>query len=379
MKKVRSYQYRLYPNKQQEQQLQRTFGCCRFVYNQMIKVQEQRHDNGEPFLTKFQANEYCNHVLKQEYPFLKEVDKFALSNSIFNLNYAYQRFFKMKAGYPKFKTKRRSAFTYKTNYSNHNIYVLDHAVKLPKLKAIKAVIHRRAPEDWVIKSAIVSQTSAGDYYCSIWYEYESVKPANHVDTKRIIGLDYKSDGFYVASDGTVLGSPKYYRKVEEKINRQQKKLGRMKRGSNNYNKQRKRVAKLYQKAANQRRDFAHKQSAILAEQYDIVCVENLNLRAMSNHSFKNGKANSDNGYGLFLRFLDYKMDDAGKMMVRVDRFYPSSQICSNCGMKNELLADFSIRKWKCPNCNAEHDRDINAAKNICNEGLSLLLNKIEVA
>ena len=220
----RCYKYRMYPTSEQAEYFQKCFSCSRFVYNALLEKQNEVYKNGGHFLSKYDANNYCNRVLKEEYPFLKEVDKFALSNSIFNLNNAYQRFFKMKAGYPKFKTKRRSAFTYKTNYSNHNIYVLDHAIKLPKLKAIKAVIHRRAPEDWVIKSAIVSQTSAGDYYCSIWYEYESVKPANHVDTKRIIGLDYKSDGFYVASDGTVLGSPKYYRKVEEKINRQQKKL-----------------------------------------------------------------------------------------------------------------------------------------------------------
>ena len=157
----KAYKYRIYPNAKQGEQIERTFGCCRFVYNQMLALQNERYEQGEKYLTKFKANNYCNQVLKKEYVFLKEVDKFALTNSIWNLDSAFRNFFDHRARYPKFKCKRTCAKTYTTNYSNENIAILNNAIKLPKLKAVKAKIHRPIPEGWKIKGATISQVSSG--------------------------------------------------------------------------------------------------------------------------------------------------------------------------------------------------------------------------
>ena len=252
MKENRAFQYRIYPTKEQMDLIEKTFGCCRFVYNQILTLQNETHANGGKYISWTNANNYCNHVLKTDYPFLKEVDKFALTNSIIGLDRAFRSFFDKKCGYPTYKTKRRSRKSYTTNYSNNNIVVLDHGIKLPKLKVVKAKVHRRAPSDWTLKGATISQNSAGEFYCSVLYEYEKETVNRSLDVNRSIGLDYKSDGLYTASTGVVCGSPKFFREAQKTLAREQRKLSRKKKGSNNYLKQKQKVAKVYRHIANQR-------------------------------------------------------------------------------------------------------------------------------
>lgn len=365
--------YAIYPNAIQEEQCQKTFGCCRFVYNQMLTIQQDRHKSGENHLSKMSANTYCNQHLKTDYPFLKEIDKFALTNAIYHLSDGYDRFFKHLSKFPKYKNKHKAKKSYTTNFTNGNIEVGDKYIKLPKLGKVKAKIHRVPNDDWKIKSATITQNRDNSYQVSVLFEYEEVTLYAPVTEMTTIGLDYKSDGLYVSSDGDVCGMPHYYRKSAKKLAKAQRKLKHMTVGSNNYNKQQKRIAKIHRHIANQRKDFLHKESTAIAKQYSCVCVEDLNMRAMSNHGFGNGKATLDNGYGMFLNMLEYKLKDRGGYLVKVDKFFPSSQLCNCCGFKNPILKDLSIRHWDCPNCGATNiDRDINAALNIKYEGLRLL-------
>ena len=229
-------------------------------------------------------------------------------------------------------------------------------------------------KDWKIKSATVSQYGDGTYYISILFEYENfpVSPVP-VTEEQVVGLDYKSAGLYVDSNGKCQNMPGYYRMAQMKLAKKQRKLRHKVPGSRNYQKQQKRIARVYRHITNQRKDYLHKLSAAIAKQYAYVCVENLNMRSMSNKGFGNGKATLDNGYGMFLAMLDYKLAGSGGKLVKVDKFFPSSQICHCCGCRNPEVRGLHIREWICPDCGEVHDRDANAAKNIKTEGLRILL------
>jgi len=322
-------------------------------------------------MSAFDANNHCNRVLKTDYPFLKEVDKFAITNSIYALETGYQRFFKKQGGYPKFKNKHRSKRSFTTNFTNNNIEVLDQVMKLPKLGKVKAIVHRSVPDLYKLKSATVSQETDGSYYCSVLYEYET--NAMPVLVQKVIGLDYKSDGLYASSDKEVCGSPKYSRKSANKLAKAQRKLKHMQTHSSNYKKQQQKIAKVYRHVSNQRKDFLHKESTEIANQQDLVCVENINMKNLSNKGFGNGKATLDNGYGMFINMLVYKLLDRGKRLIKVGKWYASSQICSGCGAIHKLtLAD---RVYRCE-CGNIMDRDFNAAINIRNEGYRIYQNSI---
>ena len=368
----RAYVYAIQPNTDQNIQCQKTFGSCRFVYNQMIDVQQECYKDNKSHLSKFDANAYCNHNLKAEYPFLKGIDKFALTNAIYHLSDGYDRFFKHLGGFPKYKSKHKSRKSYTTNFTNNNIEVGANYVKLPKLGKVKAVIHRKAVPGWKIKSATVSQNSDGSYQVSILYEYEQKQFYAPITAMTTLGLDYASDGLYVDNNGNHCNMPHYYRMSADKLTKHQSKLTHKVVGSNNYYKQQKLVAKTHRHIANQRKDFLHKKSTEIANQYSYVCVEDLNMRSMSNKGFGNGKATLDNGYGMFLSMLDYKLKERGGQLVKVDRWYPSSQICHCCGRQYPITKDLSIRVWTCPHCGKVHDRDHNAAQNIKYEGLRIL-------
>lgn len=326
--------YTIYPNEKQNIQCQKTFGCCRFVYNQMLDVQKERHENGEKHLSKTKANTYCNQHLKKKYPFLKEVDKFALTNAIYHLEDGYDRFFKHLSRFPKYKCKHKAKRTYTTNITNGNIEISDNSIKLPKLGWVKAKIHHRPKEDWKLKSATVTQNRDDSYQVSILFAYEeSISPAV-VTKETTIGLDYKSDGLYVSSEGDTCGMPHYFRQSADKLAKAQRKLRHKTIGSKNYNKQQKRTAKIHRHIANQRKDFLQKKSTEIS---------------------------------------NYKLRDRGGQLIKVGRFFPSSQLCSHCGFKNPLVKNLSIRHWDCPNCGTTGiDRDVNAAKNIKKEGIRLL-------
>lgn len=371
MQKYKSYKYRIYPSKNQEQLIQRTFGCCRFVYNQILALQNSRYADSLPYMSWMNANKHCNNVLKRDYPFLREVDKFALTNSIRSLDRAFRSFFDKNTNYPRFKTKHRSKKSYTTNFSNGNIALMENGIKLPKLKVVKAKIHRLPPNDSILKSATISQNSIGEYYCSLLFEFDVLTPTKDLDTAKAVGLDFKIDGLYVDSNGSICGSPRFYSKSCERLAFEQRKLSKKRPGSKNYLKQKKKVAKISQHVLNQRKDFLHKETHLLSEKWDIVCVENIDLKSMASKNQRMGKAVMDNGYGLFLHYLQYKMEDRNKALIKVDRYYPSSQICSCCQNRNVEVKTKMMRRWECPICGAKLDRDINAAINIKYEGVRL--------
>lgn len=369
----KAYQYRIYPNTEQKVLIDKTFGCVRFVYNQMLAnrkaIYEQYKDDKE---TLKQQRYLLPADFKNDFTWLKEVDSLALSNAQLNLEKAYRNFFRDKAvGFPKFKSKHHSRKSYTTNNQKGTIRIIDSKIiRLPKLKDIKIKLHRPLPQDVNIKSATISQSPKGDYYISISFEYEKVIEIVQATIETTLGLDYSSKTLYVDSQGNDADYPKYYRKMEQKLQKAQRKLSQRKKGGKNRDKQRKKVAKLHEKAVNQRKDFLHKQSRQIANAYNAVAIEDLNMRSMA-QCLKLAKSTNDNGYGMFRTFLAYKLAEGGKHLVIIDKWYPSSKLCRFCGnIKKELvLAD---RVWQCQSCDAILDRDINAAINIKNEGCLIL-------
>lgn len=307
---------------------------------------------------------------KKDYPYLKEVDSLALANVQQNLKAAYNNFFREpKIGFPHFKSKKSARNRYTTNCVNGNIYIANGYIKLPKVGLVKIKQHRQVPSNYKLKSATVSQTPSGKYYVSILFEYEN--QVQQVEPVNFIGMDYSMPELYVDSNGNEPNYPRYYRKAETQLKREQRKLSLMQKGSNNRNKQRIKVAKLHERVANQRKDFLHKQSRQIANAYDCVCVEDLNMQSMSK-SLHFGKSVGDNGWGMFTTFLKYKFEEQGKRLVKVDKYFPSSQLCHVCGYKNPVTKDLNVREWDCPACGVHHDRDVNAAINIKNEGLRII-------
>ena len=373
-----AYKYRLYPNVEQQILFAKTFGCCRKIWNLMLTDRNKAYQKDKTHIAPTPAS------YKKDYPFLKEVDSLALTNVQLNQNKAFQEFFKScktkknNRGFPKFKSAKTSKRSYTTNNQNGTIEVGDGFIKMPKVGEVKAVIHREPEAEWVLKSATVSQSSDGNYWCSVLFEYESQATSVCIDPDKVVGLDYKSDGLYCDSNGNIATRHKFYRESQAKLAKEQRRLSRKKGSkkgeakSNNFLKQQKRVNKIHRHIANQRNDFLHKTSTEIANRYDVVAVEDLNMRSLSNKGFSNGKATMDNGYGMFLNMLEYKLNSRGKYFIKIDRFYPSSQTCHTCGYVNPEVKDLSIRKWTCPACGAVHDRDINAAVNIRDEGLRLL-------
>lgn len=365
----RAIKYRVYPTDEQKEFFVKSFGCCRKIYNLMLADKIAYYKaTGKTLMTT--PAQY-----KKDYPYLSEVDSLALANVQMNLQEAYTEFFKKKNKFPKFKSLKHCRKSYTTNNQKGTVSLLDNAIKLPKIGAVKAKIHRLPEENWVLKAATVSQASDGKFYISIRFEYEDVV-AVAVNPDNVIGLDYKSDGLYMDSNGKIGTNHKFYKESHKKLAKEQRRLSRKigskknEAKSNNYLKQLKKVNKIHRHIANQRLDSLHKKSAEIANQYDAVCVEDLNMQAISNKRFGNGKATLDNGYGIFLKLLEYKLNDRGKKLVKVDKWYPSSQLCHNCGSRKKLK--LKERVYQCSSCGLTIDRDYNAAINIKNEGLRLL-------
>ena len=365
----RAITYRVYPTDEQAVLFAKTFGCCRKVWNLMLADREQAYAEDKRTIKPTPAK------YKADYPYLREVDSLALANVQLDLEGAYRRFFTVKgAGRPRFKSRKHGKESYTTNNQNGTVAIRADisTIRLPKLGFVKAVLHRMPEDGAKLKSATVSRTPSGKYYCAVLFELPNPVPQEIEDhTANAIGLDYKSDGFYVASDGTCPGSPKPYRKAQERLAHEQRGLRHKVKGSHNYERQKVRIARKHEKIANQRKDFLHKESTAIAKRYDLVAVESLDMRAMANKAFGNGKAALDNGWGMFIDMLDYKMSERGKVLVRVDKWFPSSQVCDDCGYINPNVKNLSVRKWSCPACGAIHDRDINAARNILKEGVRM--------
>lgn len=342
----------------------KTFGCVRFIYNRMLSDKIKHYEETKQKLNNTPAQ------YKKEFGWLKEVDSLALANAQMNLQKAYDNFFRSpKTGFPKFKSKHKNRKSYTTNCVNGNISIENSCIKLPKIGLVKLKQHRQIPNDYRLKSVTVSQSPSGKYYVSVLFEYESQVQEQPLHS--FLGLDFSMHELYKDSDENEPAYPRYYRQAEKHLQREQRKLSKMQKGSKNRDKQRIKVAKLHEKAANQRKDFLHKQSLQITNAYDCVCVEDLDMKAMS-QALNFGKSVSDNGWGMFVTFLKYKLEEQGKQLVKVDKFYASSQTCSVCGYKNAAIKNIAIRAWDCPGCGVHHDRDINAAINIKNEGMRIV-------
>lgn len=382
---------RIYPTKEQQVLFAKTFGCCRKIYNLMLSDKIESYKNCKSFGTQTPA------MYKDEYPYLREVDSLALANVQLHLQAAMRNHFskkrKKRTGFPKFKSKRKSRKSYTTNNQNGSVAILDSKhIKLPKAGIVKAVIHRHPEPGWSVKSVTISQNNDGTYYASFLFEYE--KDINPVPiSNNAIGLDYASNGLYVDDQGNIGTNHKYYREGHKKLAKAQRKLSRMLEHNTdhyegtknnqrpvykrpleeckNIQKQKRIIAKIHRHIANQRFDNLHKISTEIANRYDIVCVETLNMKSLSNKKFRNGKATMDNGYGMFCDMLSYKLAARGKYFSKVGKWFPSSQICHQCGCIHKEMKDLNIRKMKC-DCGLTMSRDQNAAINIKKEGLRLL-------
>ena len=324
MRKInRAVKMRICPNAEQRVQIEKTIGCSRFIYNYMLADKMEHYKKEKKMLRNTPAS------YKKEYPWLKEVDSLALANVQMHLESAFHKFFREpSAGFPRFKSKKSSRKSYTTNVVNGNIFL------------------------------------EGKYFASLLFCCEN-QTAEKRPAEKFIGIDFAMQGMCVFSTGKRAEYPMFYRNTEKKLAREQRKLSRCQKGSQNYKKQKKRVALCHEKIRNQRKDFQHKLSASLAESFDAVCVEDLNLKGMAG-GLHLGKGVHDNGYGLFLSMLEYKLEERGKYLIKVDRYFASSKICSVCGNKKEELS-LSDRIYYCE-CGNRMDRDVNAAVNIMNEG-----------
>ena len=373
----RGFKYRIYPNACQRDQIARTFGCCRFVYNRALDVKKTAYAKTGKTVSWVELSQMLP-VWKRdpETAWLAQADSMALQQSIRNLDHAYKNFFRRvrkgeKPGFPKFKSRRHSRQSYRTN--GGKVIDCNHIV-LPKLGTVRAKVSR--PLQGRILSITISLDAAGRYFATFLCTDVPAKKASA--TNQEVGIDLGIGMLATLSDGTKVRNPHHLKKYERKLAQEQRRLSRRKgarRGekpSNRYLKQRKKVARIHAKIAYARTDTLHKVTTMLADENQVLCMEDLNVKGMMQNSHL-AKALSDVSFGVFARLLEYKCIERRRIFVKVSRFYPSSKTCSSCGHKLDALP-LSVRSWNCPVCGAHHDRDVNAARNILAEGKRILSN-----
>ena len=365
MKRIRGYKYRAYPNSNQRAFFQKCFGCCRFVFNHYLSYRKKAWDARHESVSYPDTSRDLTHVLKKENPWLKEADSIALQQSLRHLDTAYSNFFQKRSGYPKFRSKR-GAQSYRTMNVNGSLRISKRAIRVSKAGWVK--IRNSRDFDGRIISATISQAVSGKYYISLQVEEEYVILPNDGG---VIGLDAGIKVLYTDSFARYVENPKTLAKHEKRLKRLQRSMSRKRRGSKNREKARKRLAIEHEKVASIRNDFQHKETYRLANENQVVCVEDLNVRGMmKNHRL--AKSISDVSWSEFYRKLEYKLEDRGGILVKVPRTFPSSQLCFNCGSRNHAVKDLSIRTWRCPVCGEVLGRDTNAAINILEKGMEML-------
>ncbi|MDR1641051.1 MAG: transposase [Clostridiales bacterium] len=358
----KAFVFRIYPNREQATLFAKTFGCVRFIYNKMLGDMIAHYETHKTKLKTWPAK------YKEKFPWLKEVDGSALGYAYLNLLTAFNNFFAGRCNYPKFKSKHKDRDSYTTYLRNGNIKLNGDTITLPKTGAVKIVMHREIPAGYKPKSCTVSRSREGKYYVSILFEYDEVIVDKKVNTA--IGLDFAMKSLYVDNEGNSADYPRFYRMSEKQLAKAQRRLSKCKIGGKNYRKQRIKVAKRHAKTANQRKDFLHKESRRITNAYDVVFIEDLDMQRMG-RGLRLGKSVHDVGWGMFTRFLGYKLAAQGKKLVKVGQLFPSSKMCSKCGnVKDKLL--LSERTYTCCECGNVMDRDENAAINIKREGLRIL-------
>ncbi len=365
---------RLYPTPEQVELFEKTFGCCRWIWNQMLSDHERFYlETGKHFIptpAKYKAGA----------PFLKEVDNQALTQEHNMLSQAFRVFFSNPEvfGYPKFKKKKddKDSFTVCNHKVYPTIYTTRDGIRMTKAGIVKAKFSRRPRNGWALKRATVSRTKTGKYYCCILFEYPVKEPEPVFPTaETTLGLKYSMPHFYVDSEGNMADPPKWMKESQEKLAKLQRKLSRMEPGSKNYQETVQKYRLLHEHISNQRRDYIHKESRRIANAWDAVCIRADDLADISRTAVRgNGR---DSGFGMFRECLQCKLERQGKRLLVIDRYFPSTRICHDCGHTLTAAVNYKHRTWTCPKCGAVLNREINAALNIKFEGLNQFLNRQE--
>jgi putative transposase len=354
-----AYKFRLYPNKEQKTIIHKHIGACRFIYNWALNLKLQTYEQTGKAISRFQLNKTIT-TLKKEFSWLKEINSQSLQGATLNLERAFTNFFRKKASFPKFKSKKhpKQSFQipqhYKLDWENNKVF-------LSKIGWVKAKLHGQFKGE--MKTATVSKTPTGKYFISITVEDGKPIPNKQpFDEKTTMGIDLGITHFCILSNGEKIDNPKHLKKSLQRLKVLQKRLSRKQKGSNNREKARLKLAKLHEKIVNQRNDFQHKLSFKLIGENQAIALEDLNVKGMvKNHNL--AQSILDVAWSSFVSKLSYKAEKFGKIIIKIGRFEPSSKICSVCGYYNDNLK-LKDRVWKCPVCNTEHDRDVNAAVNI---------------
>ena len=360
----KSYKYRIYPNKKQQELIRKTFGCTRYVYNYYLDKRKKLYETDKTTYTYVKCAKDLTQ-LKKEFEWLKEVDSVGLQTSLKDLDVAYKNFFSGSAGYPKFKSRKNRHQSYRTSFTNNNITFMDRHIKLPKLGLVK-VRDKQVPQGRIL-NATISQEPDGRFYCSLCCTDVSFVQLSK--TNQFVGIDLGLVDFAIFSDGIKIENPRFFEKSEKKLAKLQRDLSRKSIGSNRWDKARVKVAKLQKHISNQRKDFLQKLTTSIVRKYDIICIEDLDVKSMKETelTIRNRRV-SDVSWSEFRRQLTYKSTWYDRALSVIDRYYPSSQICHYCGHIDGKKAE-TIRFWVCPKCNSKLDRDVNASINILHEGL----------